>query len=34
MEGLVERTSPSNASSVLFILGFFAAFALVMIRFA
>ncbi len=30
----MERTSPSNASSVLFILVFFAAFALVMLRFS
>jgi hypothetical protein len=30
----MQRTSPSNASSVLFILSFFAAFALVMFRFA
>jgi hypothetical protein len=33
-EGFMDRASPSNVSSVLFILGFFAAFALVMIRFA
>lgn len=34
MEDRMERTSPSNASSVLFVLGFFAAFALAMFRFA
>jgi hypothetical protein len=34
MEDYVERTLPSNAPSVLFILAFFAAFALVVFRFA
>jgi hypothetical protein len=33
-EDFMQRASPSNASSVLFILSFFAAFALVMFRFA